>query len=923
MPDPNKAAARPSTAARPRRILLVGWDAADWQVINPLIERGEMPALARLIDGGVLANLATLHPKISPMLWNSIATGKTADKHGIHGFTELDPEIGVRPFASTSRRTKALWNIFQQALGWRCNVIGWWASHPAEPLKGKVITNYFARTRRISPQLWEVPEHSVHPPELMKDFGSLRMQVEEVTDQLLLPFIPRAAEIDQDKDHSLEVLAKLLSECCSIQATATAAMEEGEWDFTAVYFDSIDHFSHAFMPFHPPRMPHIAERDFELYKGVINSIYRFQDMMLERLVQLAGPDALVVVCSDHGFQCGALRPLANPNEPAGPVLWHRDFGMLVMNGPGVVRDERVYGATLLDIMPTLLTLAGLPVGEDMDGKPLLEALEDRTPPAKIPSWDAVPGDDGSHPPDFVWHAPAAVAQELNKQFAALGYVEDTSGDKEEAARDVEHENLYNLAQVYLSSDKTELAIGIMEKLIRFRPWESRYIHQLANAYLKAGYAQATDELLEQAYPPSGPAEDTPVTVWIMRIRAKLALGRIDEVRAGLQIAMKLMVRHPLAWAEIGWLWVEIKHLPNAEYCFRHAAQLDPDCAAAWQGLAAVYLRQHRNLDAIDAALEATQLLFHLPLAHFHLGVALAREGRTEPAIIALKRAVSMQPGLVVAHRLLASLHSADNAKSFLAGGYRTQAQRQFREKHLFRQSLRARAVEARDFPLIPPLTDRRRREQAERPDLTLQENASGKAFVIVSGLPRSGTSLMMQMLAAGGLPPQTDGRRVADRDNPEGYLEWEAIKRIGKEPGLLDEAGLENKAIKVISALLPSLPTRHRYKVVFMRRPPLEIARSQAKMISRLGTEGGWEGNEAAQAEKLQEHCDSILQFLRSKRKVFDWLEVDYPSLIAEPKSWAHRVSEFIGHELLPHRDRLEGVIRRDLHRNKTTQSVV
>ena len=269
--------------AKPRRILLVGWDAADWRIINPLIEAGQMPTLSRLIDGGVMGNLGTLHPKISPMLWNSIVTGKTADKHGIHGFLERDSITGVRPYSSVSRRTKAVWNIFQQALDWRCNVIGWWASHPAEPLRGTVVTNYFRRTQRAGPDKWRVPAGAVHPAECAADFGRLRMEPGEVTEELILPFIPRAAEIDQEKEHGLEIFARLLSECCTIQATATAAMEAGDWDFTAVYFDSIDHFSHSFMRFFPPRQPHIPEREFEIFKDVIPGIYRLQDMMLERL----------------------------------------------------------------------------------------------------------------------------------------------------------------------------------------------------------------------------------------------------------------------------------------------------------------------------------------------------------------------------------------------------------------------------------------------------------------------------------------------------------------------------------------------------------------------------------------------------------------------------------------------------------------
>ena len=97
------------------RTLLVGWDAADWKILNPLIDRGEMPVFGRLVERGTIADMATLEPVLSPLLWNSIATGKRADRHGILGFTEVDPDSGrVRPVSSVSRRTKALWNILSQ-----------------------------------------------------------------------------------------------------------------------------------------------------------------------------------------------------------------------------------------------------------------------------------------------------------------------------------------------------------------------------------------------------------------------------------------------------------------------------------------------------------------------------------------------------------------------------------------------------------------------------------------------------------------------------------------------------------------------------------------------------------------------------------------------------------------------------------------
>ena len=124
------------------RVLLIGWDAADWRVIHPLLDAGKLPALERLVNRGVMGNLATLQPVLSPMLWTSIATGKRPYQHGVLGFVEPTPDgRGVRPVSGTSRKTKALWNILSQE-GLYSNIIGWWPSHPVEPIRGAMVSNF-------------------------------------------------------------------------------------------------------------------------------------------------------------------------------------------------------------------------------------------------------------------------------------------------------------------------------------------------------------------------------------------------------------------------------------------------------------------------------------------------------------------------------------------------------------------------------------------------------------------------------------------------------------------------------------------------------------------------------------------------------------------------------------------------------------
>jgi hypothetical protein len=164
-------------------------------------------------------------------------------------------------------------------------------------------------------------------------------------------------------------------------------------------------------------------------------------------------------------------------------------------------------------------------------------------------------------------------------------------------------------------------------------------------------------------------------------------------------------------------------------------------------------------------------------------------------------------------------------------------------------------------------------------------------ITIVSGLPRSGTSLMMQMLAAGGMPVLSDGERVADADNPRGYLEWERIKQLPKDPGCIAEA--EGKVVKVISRLLLSLPEGHDYRVIFMQRPLPEVLASQEVMLRNRGTAGAGSGN-AAIAAAFESHLREVNAWLENKAYV-KTLRVPYHEVLRGAETIGQNLTEFLG----------------------------
>jgi hypothetical protein len=163
-------------------------------------------------------------------------------------------------------------------------------------------------------------------------------------------------------------------------------------------------------------------------------------------------------------------------------------------------------------------------------------------------------------------------------------------------------------------------------------------------------------------------------------------------------------------------------------------------------------------------------------------------------------------------------------------------------------------------------------------------------IAIVSGLPRSGTSLMMQMLAAGGMQVLTDGERIADPDNPRGYYEWERIKRLPQEPQGIVEA--EGKVVKVISQLLLALPSDRDYRIIFMLRPLPEVVASQAEMIRRRGTIGATLGK-AALIAAIQAHLNQVSAWLDrlSRAKVY---RIDYHAVLHQPREAAQAIQRFL-----------------------------
>jgi hypothetical protein len=184
-------------------------------------------------------------------------------------------------------------------------------------------------------------------------------------------------------------------------------------------------------------------------------------------------------------------------------------------------------------------------------------------------------------------------------------------------------------------------------------------------------------------------------------------------------------------------------------------------------------------------------------------------------------------------------------------------------------------------------------------------------ITIVSGLPRSGTSMMMQMLEAGGMEIVTDNIRKPDEDNPRGYYEYERVKKIKEDKSWLNEC--RGKAVKMVSMLLYDLPLDRKYKIIFMKRDMEEMLASQRVMLERLGQKGG-DVSDEEMGKKFEKHLCQVEEWIARQENI-DVLYVKYNDVLNDSQKYAEIVSKFLGKSLDV--EKMANVIEKSLYRQR------
>jgi hypothetical protein len=643
-----------------KRLLLIGWDAADWSILHPLIDAGEMPALRRLVESGASGALLCTQPLVPAAQWTTIGTGKRPWQHRVcHPIEKFIGNNEAVPVSAAQRRSRSLWQMLAQS-GKRSLVVGWPATHGDQTENAVVVSDRFAQPT-VGPGIkpWPPPPPGTYWPEgIGQRLDGLRMSPEDIKADVISLYLPAWKRIDQKRDPRLGQLRLFLATDFSHQGAMVSLLCREAWDFAAIRFPALGAISQVFLPYCPPRSPWIPEAEFDIYQHVVRAAYRMLDRLLHQLLQAAGKEAAVLVVSPHG----ARRPGAPPPKAGrgDNDAWKSPYGIFAACGPGFAEDALVFGATVMDVAPTVLTWFKLPIGDDMEGRVLLEGFGKTHEVSRVASWE--PASPGDQPP---FHQPPHAAPTphpaplpirwgeggrrpgegslapnapVSASDDALTEAAGSAPGSQAEAR-LQRETDWNLAQSYLDAGRYEQALPVVECLFRAFPERPEFGQALFQCQLALRKLDGASETLDVVL------EAIPAGIWSLLLRAELCLakGQGGEARRLVHQARDLHPTHPDAMRRLGLLLLRLREWTPLAELAQAALKLDDHEPIAWLGLAEAQLRRRLPAEAEQAALRAIGLNYYLPQAHFVLARALIAQSKWHEAHGAMQTLLRLQP----------------------------------------------------------------------------------------------------------------------------------------------------------------------------------------------------------------------------------------------------------------------------------------
>ncbi len=402
-PEPEPAIPRMPIQDAPlsRRVTLIGLEGASMSYVLRSVAEGKLPNFARLIESGASGPLRTIYPTESLAVWTSIATGKLPSEHGIKGFYRyrfpgVETPFTLRPrgldfrsldraglvqrsaVTASLRRSQPFWTILSR-FGVRVGLVRLWGSYPADDIDGFVVSEYFHRQvrERFDPPL----PHLTFPEGLFARLSSQVVFPDSIDPETLNRFVDTSVAIEGDGFPWKEKLTRALADDMTYERIGNLLRQEQDPDVFAIYFFGLDVIGHYFTRYsQPERFGDVSDAEIRKYGRVVEAYYRYLDGIVGDYMQKRAPNETLIVLSGHGMEPLTLARRVIEPFKGNPYLsgFHEGSpdGLLILSGAGIAPGTKLQGASVLDITPTVLYLMGLPLGQDMDGFLLTDALLD-------------------------------------------------------------------------------------------------------------------------------------------------------------------------------------------------------------------------------------------------------------------------------------------------------------------------------------------------------------------------------------------------------------------------------------------------------------------------------------------------------------------------------------------------------------------
>jgi len=367
-----RAELRRDARSSPTRVVIFALDGADWELLHELSDDGRIPNIRALSAGGMTASLQTIQPTVSPMVWTTVATGLTPDRHGVLDFMDRGHHTPVDAY---SRRVPALWDI-ADAFGRSALVTGWWAAWPPTAPNSVFYDTPVQESA-----------NAVYPQALAERAGSLAVQPDTVGYAQMRRFLNITTDewdaASKNPSDPAMIVRSILAKTWNDHRVAINLYNDQRQHgqdpmLVMVSYEGTDAVNHLFAPYHPPYREGISEASYRKYWPAVANYYAEVDRLIGEWMGVLPRDATVMIMSSYGFRWGKNRPRSMPNGGAA-LSDHRNPGMFVAYGPHVVPNHAAQPMSVYDVAPSVLSLLGLPQAMDMPGHVTTWAFKDVAP----------------------------------------------------------------------------------------------------------------------------------------------------------------------------------------------------------------------------------------------------------------------------------------------------------------------------------------------------------------------------------------------------------------------------------------------------------------------------------------------------------------------------------------------------------------